>query len=186
MTPDRLELLLEGKQETDAVEFKAAIPWDKNTFVKDILALSNTVDGGSIIVGVEDGTFVRQGVGDDLIATYDIDHMRDQIAPFADPRAVFTRHIITDAQGFRYVVIEVSPFDDFPVICARDGLDVHRGVIYYRSRSRRPESARVSNSADMRDIIEASIARRSRQLRRIGFAPEPSGQYDFDAELGGL
>lgn len=186
MTPDRLELLLDGKQETDAVEFKAAIPWDLKTFVKDILALSNIVDGGSIIVGVEDGTFLRRGVGDDLIATYDIDRMRDQIAPFADPRAVFTRHIITDTRGLKYVVIEVSSFEDVPVICARDGADVHKGIIYYRSRSRRPESARISNSTDMRDIIEASIARRSRQLRRIGVTPEPGEQYDFDAELEGL
>ncbi len=185
MTPDRLELLLEGRQETDAVEFKSAIPWDKNTFVKDILALANIIDGGSIIVGVDDGTFVRHGMGDDLIATYDIEQMRDQIAPFADPRVMFTRHIIADARGFKYVVIEVSPFEDIPIICARDGYDVQKGVIYYRSRSRRPESARVSNSADMRDIIEASIARRSRQLRRIGFVPPP-GKYDFDAELGGL
>jgi predicted HTH transcriptional regulator len=186
MTPDRLELLLEGRQETDAVEFKAAIPWDKSTFVKDILALANIVDGGSIIVGVENGTFVRQGVGDELIATYDIDEMRDQIAPFADPRVMFTRSVIADTRGLKYVVIEVSSFEEIPVICARDGADVNRGVIYYRSRSRRPESARVSTSADMRDIIEASIARRSRQLRRIGFVPEPGEQYDFDAELGGL
>lgn len=186
INPDRLELLLEGMQETDAVEFKAAIPWDKNTFVKDILALSNTIDGGLIIIGVEDGTFARQGLSDELIATYDADRMRDQIAPYADPRVMFTRSVIADARGLKYVVIEVAPFEDIPVICARDGSDVHNGAIYYRSRARRAASARVSNSADMRDIIETSIARRHRQLRRIGFVPEPGEQYDFDTELGGL
>ncbi|MEP0404693.1 MAG: ATP-binding protein, partial [Lentilitoribacter sp.] len=175
-----------GRQETDAIEFKAAIPWHKNTFVKDILAIANVINGGSIIVGVEDETFARQGVGEDLMATYNVDKMRDQIAPFADPRVIFTKQIMEDRQGLSYVVIEVSSFDDIPVICARDGLDVQRGVIYYRSRARRPESARISNTADMRDVIEASIARRTRQLRRIGFTAEPGEQYDFDAELGGL
>lgn len=38
----------------------------------------------------------------------------------------------------------------------------------------------------MREIIEASIARRTRQLRRIGFSPEHGKLYDFEAELGGL
>lgn len=99
MTTDRLELLLSGRQETDAIEFKAAIPWKRDTFIKDILAIANVVDGGLIIVGVEDGTFTRQGVRDEIIATYDIDQMRDQIAPYADPRVVFTRQIMEDAQG---------------------------------------------------------------------------------------
>lgn len=186
MTPDRLELLLQGGEETDSIEFKAAIPWDKSTFVKDILALANIVDGGSIIIGVENGTFSRQGVTDEIVRTYDLDQMRDQIAPFADPRVVFSRSVIADKNGLKYVVIEVLPFEEIPVICARDGADVCKGVIYYRSRARRPESSRVSTSAEMREIVETSIVRRARQLRRMGFAPEPITQYDFDAELGGL
>jgi hypothetical protein len=114
--------------------------------------------------------------------------MRDQIAPFADPRVIFSRQILEDAAGLQYVVIEVEPFEEIPVICARDGSDVSEGVIYYRSRARRPESARVSRSEDMREIVESAIARRSRQLQRIGFAPEGGAdlQQALDQELGGL
>jgi predicted HTH transcriptional regulator len=186
VTPDRLELMLDGGQETDSIEFKAETLWNKNLFVKDILALANTLDGGSIIVGVEDGTFARKGVNSETIKSYDIDKMRDQIAPFADPRVVFSSNTLDDKMGFTYIVIEVAPFEDAPVICAKDGADVHKGTIYYRSRSRRPESARVSSSSDMRDIIETAIARRSRQLRRVGFVPAQADIYDFHMELGGL
>jgi predicted HTH transcriptional regulator len=186
MTPERLEMLLQGMQETDSIEFKEAIEWQKATFVKDILALSNTVDGGSIIVGVENKTFFRQGMSEALIQTYDPDVMRDQIAPYADPRVIFTREIVQDAHKKKYVVIEVDPFEDIPVICARGGADVHEGVIYFRSRVARPASARVSKSSDMREIIETSIARRLHQLRRAGFVPDAGPGYDFDAELGGL
>ncbi len=185
MTPERLEVLLNGAAETDAIEFKAPMSWDKNVFVKDILALSNVIDGGVIIVGVDDTTFVRRGVSIEQGQSFDFDIMRDQIATYADPRVIFSRHLVSDAHGLSYIVIQVSPFEEIPVICARDGHDVKQGTIYFRSRSRRPASARVSNSSDMREVIEVAIARRARQLNRIGFASPPP-QYDFDAELGGL
>lgn len=186
MTPERLESLLDGGQETAEVEFKGAMSWDRNSLVKDILALSNTVDGGLIIVGVQDGTFLREGVTPAQAGTFSIDVMRDQVAPFADPRVEFGVELIRDKDGLLYVVINVATFDETPVICARDGTDVHKGTIYYRSRARRAESARVSSSTDMRDIIEAAVARRSRKLRRLGFLPPEGEQYDFNAELGGL
>lgn len=186
MSPEGLESLLAGAQETDTVEFKAAMSWDAKTFVKDILAMANVIDGGAIIIGVEDASFVRQGLTARQIATYDYDIMRDQIDPYADPRVIFTKQIVQDAAGRSYAVIEVAPFEEMPVICARDGADVHRGVIYVRSRSRRPESARVSRTEDMREIIESSISRRSRSLRRAGFVPATEVQHALDAELGDL
>lgn len=186
MSPEELEALLQGARETDAVEFKSATNWNRDLFVKDILAMANVVDGGAIIIGVEDATIARQGITNGQIATYIYDQMRDQIEPFADPRVIFTFNVVTDECGLRYGVIEVAPFEDVPVICARDGADVQAGTVYFRSRSRRPESARVRRSADMREIIESAIARRSRMLRRIGFVPDAQDQHDFDAELGEL
>jgi predicted HTH transcriptional regulator len=186
MNSDQLEQLIEGQQETDSVEFKAAMLWDHKSLIKDILALSNTIDGGVIIIGIEDRTFHRQGVTQEMIDSYDIDIMKDQVAPFADPRVVFSKKIVQDLGGLDYVVIEVSTFDDLPVICARDGTGLHAGTIYFRSRSARPASARVSNSSDLREILEASIVRRTRQLRRTGFVLAKSSQHDFESELGGL
>ncbi len=188
MTPDVLESLLQGARETDSVEFKQAIAWDRNVFVKDILAMANVIDGGAIIVGVEDQTFARQGMTAELIATYDLDTMRDQIAPFADPRVVFGSEVVKDAQGLDFVVIEVAPFEEVPVICARGGADVRAGDIYFRSRARRPSSARVERSEDMREIIETAIVRRSRALQRIGFVVEGEANVAaaLDEELGDL
>lgn len=189
MTPDVLESLLQGASETDAVEFKGPMEWDRNVFVKDILAMANIIDGGAIIVGVEEaGTFERRGLSPQQVASFNSDIMRDQIAPFADPRVIFSRQVLADATGLQYVVIEVEPFEEIPVICARDGNDVKAGVIYYRSRARRPESARVSRSEDMREIVESAIVRRSRNLQRIGFVPEVGADLEqaLDAELGDL
>ncbi|MGO4129664.1 helix-turn-helix domain-containing protein [Inquilinus sp. YAF38] len=186
MDTDELESLLDGAEETDRIEFKAAIDWNKNIFVKDILAMSNIQDGGRIIVGVADQTFARQGLSETQIATYAIDHMRDQIAPFADPLVIFTRHVVEDRNGLKYVVIDVSPFETIPVICRRDGADVHQGTIYFRSRARRPQSARISNYMELRDVIDTAVSRGMRRMRRMGFAAEQEPAYDYDAELGGL
>ena len=186
MDTETLEQLLDGAEETDTLEFKAAIEWSKNTFVKDILAMTNVIDGGRIIVGVEDETFERQGLTDEQIATFNIEIMKDQIAPYADPLVVFRCEIASDRAGRRYAVIEVSPFERIPVVCRRDGADVKAGTVYFRSRARRPQSARVQTSSEMQEIIETAVVRTMRRMRRMGFEVEEPEGYDYDEELGDL
>lgn len=185
MNTDQLETILGGAEETANLEVKAAMSWDVTTLVKDILAISNVLDGGYIIIGIEDNTFVRQGLSQEQIESFDIDVMKDQVAHFADPHCVFRRHVVQDRQGLSYIAIEISTFAEIPVICARDGADVQAGTIYFRSRARRPASARVSNNSDMREIIEASVARRLQGLKRVGLLPDDTVDA-FDEELGGL
>lgn len=116
-----VEALLAGAEETDTLEFKAAVSWDRNLFVKDILALANVIDGGRIVVGVEDGTFARQGLTPEQVASFNNDIMRDAIAPFADPRVLFRSEAVEDAQGLRYIIIDVSPFVNGGRIPGHDG-----------------------------------------------------------------
>ena len=186
LTTEDLEALLSGAEETDALEFKGAVAWDKHLFVKALLAMANIIDGGRIVVGLEDGTCARLGLSDDQVRTFQIEEMRDQIAPYADPRVVFRLEVAADAEGKQFIIIEVQAFEDVPVICKRDGPDIRAGTIYFRSRTRRPESAPISNSLDMRDLVERSAALCARRLRRLGFSPEPLRGPDYDAELGGL
>ena len=186
MNTAELENLLSGAVETDSLEFKQAMAWNRNVFVKDILAMANIVDGGRIVVGIEDETLVRQGLSAEEVATFDFQTMRDQIAPFADPRVVFRVELVVDSGGLTFVVIEIEPFDDVPIICKRDGADVNAGEIYYRSRVRRPQSARIDNSADMREVLERSAAHLMGRFRMLGFDAPDDDQAQFDEELGEL
>ncbi|MGA2496086.1 MAG: ATP-binding protein [Roseiarcus sp.] len=186
MDTHQLEALLDGGEETDSIEFKGAMAWDKNSLVKDILAMANVIDGGRIIIGVEDGTFLRQGLTEDQVQTYDLDIMRDQVAPFADPMVQFRCEIVADRDGRRYAILEIASFESTPVICRRNGADVQAGTVYFRSRARRPQSARVDNSTDLREIIETAAARSMQRLRRLGFTAEVPNPYDYEGELGGL
>lgn len=182
----QLEALLEGGEETPTLEVKGAMHWHR-ALVVDILAMSNVQDGGVIVIGVEDGTFNRQGLTPEQEDTYKIDVMRDQVAPFADPHVDFSVSFPVDDEGRVFAVIEVRPFREIPVVCARDGSDgLYAGAIYFRSMKRRPQSARVSNSHDMREIIETAISRRRSQLTKIGLIGGDDSASILDAELGGL
>lgn len=181
-----LEALLEGSAETPSLEFKGAMEWDYKSLTRDILAMANVQDGGRIIVGVVDETFERQGLTEQQIASFKIDIMKDQVSPYADPFVSFEVEFPTDAAGRKYAVISVAPFAELPVICAKGGQDVKEGDIYFRSADKRPQSARVASSHDLRDIIERSIVRRRNKLIQIGLIEQPDADALLNAELGNL
>lgn len=192
MTTDELESRLEGGIETQTLEVKGACDWNVQSLTKDILAMSNVRDGGYIIVGVEDMTFVRQGITPTQKATYNIDIMRDQIASYADPHVNFTVEFPSDSESKEYAVIRVLPFEEIPVICKKDGKDTRAGVVYYRNRNGRVNSGPVSSSYDMRDIVTAATVRLMQRTVEFGFTVEHQASKEEKArdklnqELGGL
>jgi predicted HTH transcriptional regulator len=189
MTTQELEELLEGGAETQRIEFKNPCLWDVEIFAKDILALSNVQDGGYIIIGVEEtksGTFQRKGITDGQRESFKTDIMRDQMAAFADPHTNFNVEFPKDKNGIEYAVIRVFPFEEIPVICNKDSRDTKKAIIYYRNKNRRVESAPVSNSYDMRDIIKLATIRMMQRKIELGFTVEPSVKKKLDEELEGL
>lgn len=202
MTTEELEELLQGAQESDGLEFKGGMDWGVG-LIKDILAMSNVQDGGRIVVGIEDETLVRQGVSQEQLDSFIPDIMMDKVGAFADPHVSFSVDKVPDMAGLHFVVITVAPFDRMPVICAKDGgvkNELQGGTIYYRSKTGRPKSARVSNANDMRDITERAAIQTMRHFQNLGLeamALETAGPPGppalavkmaeiFDKELGGL
>jgi predicted HTH transcriptional regulator len=170
MNTEELEQHLQGRAESPTLDFKAAMLWDAACFAKDILAFSNVQDGGTIIVGIEDGTFNRQGITETQRKSYKIDIMRDQMTSFADPHVNFSVDFPLDKDGKQYACLRIEPFEEIPVICRKDSVDTRAGVIYYRNKNRRVESAAVSNSYDMREIIEVATVRMMQKKQRVGFS----------------
>lgn len=186
MTTEELESKLEGGVETTTLDVKAACDWDVASLAKDILAMSNVQYGGFIIIGVEDGTFARQGITPSQKATYNEDIMRDQMAPFADPHVNFTVEFPKDSAGLEYAVIKIFSFEEIPVICKKESRDTHAGVVYYRNKNMRIHSGAVSNSYDMRDIITTATVKMMQRKVEFGFTVEDSAKAKLNKELEGL
>ena len=133
--------------------------------------MTNVQEGGTIIIGVKEnnGIFERQGILPEHKKTYKADTIMDQMASFADPHIYVSVKFPKDLQGNEYCVITIEPFKEIPVLCRRNGKEVKEAGIYYRNRDGKVESALVSNSYDMRDIIERSTIKLSQRARQIGY-----------------
>ncbi len=186
-----LNSLIEAGTETQTLDFKGDCKWEVENFAKDILSMSNVQDGGKIIIGVaekSDNTYEKVGVSPTNIETYKRDIMLDQMTKFADPHVSFAVEFISD-NNQNFVVISVDPFQEIPVICRKDSNDTQIGVLYYRNRNKRPESAKVSNSYDMRDILERVSVKLMQRARNIGYeVPDTLGavKLALKKELGDL
>ena len=159
MITSELLQLIENQGESQSLEFKQDTPWTLKSMAKDILAMANVRNGGTIIIGVREDkdSFEPTGVSETNLATYQRETMQDQISNQADPSVTFDVFLPEDLEGKKYVVIRVHPFLEVPVISKVDFGDLKKGTIYYRSRNGRPSSAPVSNSTDLRDILDIAL-----------------------------
>jgi len=191
MNTKELEEKLEGQAESQNIEFKCAIPWHVKSFARALLALANVRDGGFIIVGIKDGTLERQGVANAIKATYKIDEMKDQMNSFADPHVDFSVYFPKDKSGLDFVIMRVFQFEEIPVICIKshEEAGTQAGRLYYRNKNKRVESAPVSNSYDMRSIVDMATVKMMQRKGEIGYTVKTLGksvQKQLDEELEGL
>lgn len=186
MTLQELEQKIDAQIETQSLDFKADIPWDVKKLSKDILAMSNVKDGGSIIIGIkEEGTgFSKQGVCEENLKTFKIDVMKDQLLNYADPAVDINVLFLKDSDGRSFVVIKVLPFKELPIICRKsiEG-EIQANTIYYRNTNRRVESAPISNSTDLRDVIELAAIKLMQKRQNFGYQISKNVRALLDEEL---
>jgi len=188
MKSEEFERLIEGATENQRLEFKGPCNSDIIKFAKDIMALSNLRDGGYIVIGITqfENKVIREGITEEQKRTFDFDVMKDQMSEFADPFVDFQVDFVKDNQGREYAIIITKEFRELPVICKKDSKDTTRGVIYCRSSHRRPESAQISNSHDMRQILELAALKMMRRWRELKLMVPKSDEEEFDKELKGI
>ena len=134
-----LEYIYHGKEERN-LEYKQSMPWGKKKtkekITKAVLAMSNLKEGGTIILGVKensDGSFDAVGMETGDIKGYRQDLVASFVNKYADPFVEITVNKVPD-EGKKFVVIQVSPFRELPVICKKGSDALKQGNIYIRNR----------------------------------------------------
>lgn len=180
-----LDQLIEGAAESPQLEFKESCPWDAIRFIKDILAMANLRGGGYIIIGIKQSGngFEREGVKEEHLITYDIDIMKDQINIYADPFVDFDLYKHKAKDNKWYVVIAVKEFVDIPIICKKDGRDLRKATIYYRNQDRRPESGPISNSYDLRNLLELAAVKMMKVHEKLGYQIETKEYIEPEEQI---
>lgn len=161
------DLLARG--ETANVDLKAPISFegdDRVELVKDIIAMANTRDGGTLVIGVSevDGQPRVDGLTTAQVTSFDVTKVAAAVHERSAPPVKLS--VTTEEhQGKVIVLIQVQEFDDQPIICTKDGAPSTGKTIFRRGdllmRSSAAQSTRVSTESDMRDLLNRAVKRRA-------------------------
>jgi predicted HTH transcriptional regulator len=189
MNDEEFAILIDRGAELRHVEFKGpGAIGDKHfvhRIVRAILGMANRVDGGYVILGVNESGGVLNPVGIDpkTIDAWKRDALADKVAPLVDPSVDFDlEHRIY--QSRKFVLIVVREFDETPVFCRRTINDANgtavvlrEGALYVRGR-RKPETIEIRTSQEMRDLLDLALRKRLRHFVELaqvaGFSGAPT------------
>jgi predicted HTH transcriptional regulator len=157
--------------------------------IRAVLGMANQQDGGLVVIGVADvaGLLDPVGLTPEDLATWRYDDVAAGIAPFADPFVSFDLEV-REYDAKQFIVLQVREFDEIPVVCRRDYLDILRpGACYVRSR-RKPETSEIPSQTEMRELLALATTKGLRkfvgQAIAVGLLSVASPlQLQSDAEL---
>jgi len=174
-TSDELKRLIETSGESDNIDFKGPMTWDKSThsakLAKVIVSFANSRDGGAIVIGKseENGQFVITGLTDEEAISFETTKVATWInSRFSPPVRLVCNSI--EYQKKRIVVISVSQFEDIPIICTKPLPDpndkknelLKKGTIYVRNHN--AESAPLKTVEELRTLIGLATSRQGDQM----------------------
>lgn len=160
--------------ETRSVEVKSGcLLTDKGPIgkiVRAVLAMSNIIDGGRVIVGIDNTSVAAMtpGLTPDQVAAWQQDEsIYDIVAKYADPPVSFTfkEHVLSNR--VTVIVLDVAGIAGEPHFCRKNLHDsanklvLREGALYVRSITK-PESVEVEDRAAMQDIIDSATTHRLR------------------------
>ena len=174
ITESTLRELLKLRTETKNLDFKGRLSFDKDQqdarldLIKDVLAMANTQDGGTIIIGVRDGTYDVEGLTEVQYDSFDQTKVNDFLHRYADPKhsCQVYKLLFNDE---RLVVITVPEFAPDPIICKADAhstdqkrLILRKGAVYMRTAKATSEV--ISDAQEMRAFIGRAMSKRRAEL----------------------
>lgn len=178
------------------MEFKGSAPWPtlQRHIVRTVIAMTNLRGGGTIVIGMSEGTDSWQptGVTQQDLATFDPDVVVEHVNRFAS-QPVTLDMVIVDHEARDFLAIHSREFDRSPTICRRacdaNGSGFQAGTILIRPGGK-PCTRPVRDAVEVQDLLDLAAEKRARSIleagRRIGLTLAQDDSDRFDRELDGL
>ena len=168
MTDSDFEEILSKNTELKNHDFKLTLNWDNATkeergkLIKDILAMTNTQDGGNILFGVRDKDYELVGMPEADLHALDTAKVNDLLHVYADPKfsCEVSKHKI---RGKLAASISVPEFRETPNICKGDlnsadnKVILRAGAVYVRSDDGKSIAA---GAHEMRELLGRAVVKR--------------------------
>ncbi|HEX3517560.1 MAG TPA: hypothetical protein VHT29_00840 [Solirubrobacteraceae bacterium] len=169
LSTDEIQQALGAGYEGRGFELKGRGRSDDKHFLAKVarggLSMGNLRDGGHLVIGIDDKRpqDMLPGLdGAELASWAAYDDVSARLAAYCDPPLRFDLAQKELSSGIQIVVLQVHEFVDIPHLCARDYPDVLRaGALYVRSR-KKPETAEVATSVEMREVLDLAAEKRLR------------------------
>lgn len=185
LTKAKIQEILQGNAESLNTEFKATFDfniniWAKERLIRSVLAMSNTKDGGYVIIGIaekKDKNLDFTGVKDSHLAIFrlKVEDFKTKIESFSSSPVNYEIGVGSYREK-NYIVISVSEFSLNPSICRRNGENkdkiLEEGAIYIRTLKDKPSSVKLSNPVDIQDFLDRITDKQITNLHKRGWKHE--------------
>lgn len=184
--------IFSGATETRSLEFKEGFNWDaqeskklREELIKAILAMSNTPNGGAIILGIRTDTKKKKIFSDGLFLkdagsfTKNHEHIKTIVYGYCQRPIDFEikneRH--PDNKDKWFVVFQVSEFSKWPTVTIKQGKAIEENrktkvienhVIYTRSKLAQ-WSSKKAGPQELEDIIEIAVKKYDAHIQSLGY-----------------
>ncbi len=178
---DFFRALLSNPKETRTRDNKSKTGWpepksaSRFSLIKDIMAFSNTRDGGTLVFGVENGTHQLLGLTHDQVESFDKSKIYEALKTFASPIPNFDVDRC-ELDGSWYVALVVREFSEVPTIC-RQSADaqvgpsnpkvktvLRGGSVYVRTEG--AQTVEIDSERLMKELLELAVRRKGDHLLR--------------------
>ena len=180
LTELKIQEILQGNAESLNIEFKSSFNlneniWMREKLIRSIFAMSNTKEGGYIVVGIKENgnkTLDFTGVEEAHLAIFRAEDLKAKVESLSSSPMDYEIGV-GSYKGKNYIVINITEFLLTPAICRRNGEHkdkiLEEGAIYVRTLKDKPSSVRLSNPIDVQDFIDRITDKQISNLHRRGW-----------------
>ncbi len=178
---DFFRQLIENPRETRTRDNKGKMSWPeaktaaRYELLRDIMAFSNTMDGGTMIFGIQDATHELLGLDEEEVKSFDKSSIYEALSAYASPVPQFEVERCP-IDGISYVAIVVREFEEVPTVCKKEARAtkgearpnekplLRKAAVYIRTEG--AQTIEIDREELMRDLLNLATRRKGDHLLR--------------------